>query len=420
MPHLLVTDDMRDGYRDLVSMVLTGERAAPRGLETFELRGVTVEVTNPRLAVPSGTRPKLKNAIGCAETVHLLGGLSDAAQLLSIVSAWSNYIVDGQQPGAYGPRIANQLESIIKLLARDSDTRQAVALIWHQTELGQPSPDVPCTVNLQWFVRNGALEMQTTMRSQDIFLGVPYDYWMFTNLQAALAHCLGLELGSYRHVVGSLHAYARDLDALKNLGEPTECPPLFIAHGTDTRGGERDGEVAWNRWKGNVRALARGCVVDSTNKSFPASATWYRETLAPHRSGNLLCTCCHYVKPHEQFQPSRTFDWRSKCASCKAMEYRQKISEPNYHLKRKCAQWGLTTDQYFTLLADQDGKCAVCEREPDHGRWGPDFVFDHHHDSNRFRGLLCARCNAGLGFFQDQPKRLRAAARYLEEFNDER
>ena len=61
----------------------------------------------------------------------------------------------------------------------------------------------------------------------------------------------------------------------------------------------------------------------------------------------------------------------------------------------------------ITLLTElQGGKCAICHRaEP--------LVVDHKHDRRQFvRGLLCATCNTGIGFFLDSPEWLRRAADY--------
>jgi hypothetical protein len=58
-------------------------------------------------------------------------------------------------------------------------------------------------------------------------------------------------------------------------------------------------------------------------------------------------------------------------------------------------------------LAEQDGKCAVCgDENPAHT--------DHDHASGTVRGLLCGRCNLGIGLFLDDPARMHAAISYLE------
>lgn len=69
-------------------------------------------------------------------------------------------------------------------------------------------------------------------------------------------------------------------------------------------------------------------------------------------------------------------------------------------------RYGLTVEEYTTLLADG---CAICG--------AADVVLDHCHASGKARGALCQGCNMGLGQFQDDPQRLRAAALYIEGEN---
>jgi hypothetical protein len=73
--------------------------------------------------------------------------------------------------------------------------------------------------------------------------------------------------------------------------------------------------------------------------------------------------------------------------------------------------YGLTPEQYDALLAEQDGKCAICRTDDWPGR-GPHA--DHDHATRKVRGVLCGNCNNGLGNFRDDPAQLRAAADYLE------
>ncbi len=63
----------------------------------------------------------------------------------------------------------------------------------------------------------------------------------------------------------------------------------------------------------------------------------------------------------------------------------------------------------------QRGKCAICERPMKDRRAT---TIDHCHVTKRVRGLLCTRCNPGLGFFGDDPKLLRRAAVYVEKHRE--
>ena len=58
-----------------------------------------------------------------------------------------------------------------------------------------------------------------TMRSNDILWGFPYDVNGFTLIQKAIASILGVELGTYIHNVGSLHAYESTFDSIKSYIE---------------------------------------------------------------------------------------------------------------------------------------------------------------------------------------------------------
>lgn len=80
----------------------------------------------------------------------------------------------------------------------------------------------------------------------------------------------------------------------------------------------------------------------------------------------------------------------------------------------------ITPAQYDEMLLKQDGVCAICRTAtvlkpaPGHKR-RRQLCVDHDHATGKVRGLLCFVCNAGLGFFRDDPIRLRAAAIYLHD-----
>lgn len=76
---------------------------------------------------------------------------------------------------------------------------------------------------------------------------------------------------------------------------------------------------------------------------------------------------------------------------------------------RRAAKCHLRTDLYEQLNTAQSGVCAICGLPPVKKK----LCVDHDHDTGAVRGLLCSRCNLGLGFFLDSPASLIKAATYL-------
>lgn len=62
------------------------------------------------------------------------------------------------------------------------------------------------------------------MRSNDIIWGLPYDIFMFTNLQQVIANTLNLKLGWYEHNPTSMHVYSNHYNMLKEMSNT--CEPI--------------------------------------------------------------------------------------------------------------------------------------------------------------------------------------------------
>lgn len=78
-------------------------------------------------------------------------------------------------------------------------------------------------------------------------------------------------------------------------------------------------------------------------------------------------------------------------------------------------KWGMRAEGYERMLYAQDCACAICgATTPGGGR--RHFSIDHCHKTGSIRGLLCGRCNTGLGMFRDNPAALRKAAEYLTAY----
>lgn len=82
-------------------------------------------------------------------------------------------------------------------------------------------------------------------------------------------------------------------------------------------------------------------------------------------------------------------------------------------------RYGISREDYERLLKEQDGVCAICSTDTV-GRGHEYFHVDHNHETGEVRGLLCDKCNRGLGYFNDNALTLAKASSYLRDCNYKR
>jgi hypothetical protein len=88
---------------------------------------------------------------------------------------------------------------------------------------------------------------------------------------------------------------------------------------------------------------------------------------------------------------------------------RSKLGQLRDNLKRR---YGITLEQYEAMLAAQGGTCALCPTPTPGGKGR--FHVDHCHDTGKVRGLLCMRCNTGIGCLNHNTDTLLKAVAYLK------
>lgn len=301
--HTITVKNLRGGYLDVIDYVLSnGKAVSPRGVKTLEITPATIVVLDPSDVVPLGVNRKPNLAIGAAESCHLVGGISDAEQMVKVTKNFAVFVEEGRLRGAYGPRTREQFPRVADLLKADPDSRQAGAVIWKPDELATPSKDVPCTVLLHFKIRDGKLNMYATMRSNDVFWGLCYDAWMFANVQRTLAWALEIPVGTYYHTALSLHAYVdRDRDKFEALGSEhaqIDRVPMIADDLPPPRGFSAGS--AWRLAALWARAACLKGEYDPRKGDLPASVAWYAEKLKPYLTDGDLCTECGYVTPAEQ------------------------------------------------------------------------------------------------------------------------
>jgi len=71
--------------------------------------------------------------------------------------------------------------------------------------------------------------------------------------------------------------------------------------------------------------------------------------------------------------------------------------------------FGLTPQDYDDMLAEQDGRCGICQQKVGDKR----LCIDHSHTTGQIRGLLCHHCNVALGLFKDSTESLVRAIEWV-------
>lgn len=137
------------------------------------------------------------------------------------------------------------------------------------------------------------------------------------------------------------------------------------------------------------------------------------------------CPKCGLIKYKSQFHKSstRASGIRTYCKACEYTNLRDyRINNPTKaqqtRIKNKLKyRYNISIEEYETLVNQSDSKCFICNL-PETAVNSKGEVrllsVDHCHTTQKVRGLLCHKCNAGLGYFRDSIENLKNAIQYLE------
>lgn len=232
--------NFQEAYYGMINKLLTeGKEVTVRGLDMLELIPGYFEVENPRDRLLNiDSRNKLIGKYIFGELLWYLSGNDDVKFISKYSKMWANLSDDGvHNNSAYGKYIFNEMniagegihndkleagvktqwEHVKDVLTKDPFSRQAVIHI--KPIQMYDTKDTVCTFFLHFFIREGKLDMITSMRSNDIMFGLTYDLFMFTFLQELMAAELGIEVGTYRHFASNFHLYKKDMEKINKILE---------------------------------------------------------------------------------------------------------------------------------------------------------------------------------------------------------
>ena len=128
------------------------------------------------------------------------------------------------------------------------------------------------------------------------------------------------------------------------------------------------------------------------------------------------CKKCLTIKDNVDFYSCKSHSkiyLMGICKSCYNQKERNKSAI--YHRERILKhRHGITIEDYNQLLLKQNGKCAICGSITPNRKNRQNFCVDHDHKTGKIRGLLCEKCNRGIGMLQDDPVILQQAIDYLK------
>lgn len=170
----------------------------------------------------------------------------------------------------------------------------------------------------------------------------------------------------------------------------------------------------------------------------------------------IQCTKCKETKSEDKFSSDKLKrnGYCSQCRECKNI-YSKQYGEDNKILrlakakkryaanpeinKKKSSDWkntkrkdpiawkayvknhelyntfGITLDQYNQMFDNQNGCCQICSEHQI--KFKRALSVDHNHDTGEVRGLLCSRCNTGIGQLRDSIELLEKAIVYLKKYD---
>ncbi len=293
---------MTDSYIKMLDhIIVRGNVCAPRGMKIREIEDAVVTTSNIRETMPRGIGRGMNYKILAGETMQWMAGVSDLAQLSwASKGRFLNYSDDGTRLyGPYGPRSYRGLARAVDVLAKDPDSRQAVASLWTNEE-SSVTKDLPCTLSWSFRIRGGKLNMSTVMRSWDAWTGVTYDLPAMTRIQSGVAWALGVEPGTYNHTAHSLHVYARDEEAISLLenGKDQNGPQPLVFDGIDDWLIEHDHDptkmTPQDRWSFVVKCAREAM---SGVEGLPPFFEWHSKYLAESERYPHFCDTCRYYLP---------------------------------------------------------------------------------------------------------------------------
>lgn len=148
-----------------------------------------------------------------------LKGDRDASEIAARAKIWKQMMVPGttEVNSNYGYfwKLNDQLQRIVTELRFNPESRRAIIVHYDIHELDRYKYDTPCNDMLNFYIKDGKLELTVFARSIDLVFGFCNDQYTFAKLMELIAYQLEIPVGQMHWMVTNLHIYPRHYDMLK-------------------------------------------------------------------------------------------------------------------------------------------------------------------------------------------------------------
>lgn len=123
----------------------------------------------------------------------------------------------------------DQIKDVIERIKNNPTDRRLIVSAWNPGEIDQMALP-PCHIMCQFFVEGEYLSLQMYQRSNDMFLGVPFNIASYSLLLAMVAQVTGLKPKEFIHVMGDTHIYLNHIEQVKEQlsRKPYDLPQLWL------------------------------------------------------------------------------------------------------------------------------------------------------------------------------------------------
>jgi len=206
-----------------------GHWTTPRGEKTLEIENFTY-TTGPYVRFNSFAGRNFNLKYLKREMAWYLRADPTDLSITEHAAQWGKIVVNGKLNSNYGSYWFGKfgVRHVVNILQNDPMSRRAVIPMYGTDvdHMDKEAKDVPCTIAIEFRLRNGRLNTRAIMRSQDILWGMANDLPTFSFLQEIVATLLNVQLGTLTVSAGSFHVYESRMEMFNAIISNKTLEPI--------------------------------------------------------------------------------------------------------------------------------------------------------------------------------------------------